>query len=74
MFHSDMAGDVTVDWAKIKEIRSTQKFAVMEKGVKPSRKTQDSTVPQGTITLADQNVQVHTDSGAVSPPIPVTRH
>jgi hypothetical protein len=70
-FHSDMAGDLTVDWTKIKEIRTGQKFAVLEKGVKPSRKTPDSLVPQGTITIADQSIQVHPDSGAAPAPIPV---
>src|SRR5277367_3711614 len=70
-FHSDMAGDISVDWEKIKEIRTAQKFAVLEKGVKPSRKTQDSLVPQGTITVADQKVEVHPDSGTAPAPIPV---
>ncbi len=70
-FHSDMAGDISVDWAKIKEIRTAQKFAVLEKGVKPSRKTPDSLVPQGTITLADQKVEVHPESGTAPAPIPV---
>lgn len=70
-FHSDMAGDLTIDWAKVKEIRTGQKFAVLEKGVKPSRKTPDSLVPQGTVTIADQKVEVHPESGATPAPIPV---
>jgi hypothetical protein len=70
-FHSDMAGNVTVPWEKIKEIRTPQKFAILEKGVKPSRKTPDALVPQGTVTIADQNVQVHTESGGTTPTIPV---
>jgi len=70
-FHSDMAGDITVDWAKVKEIRTSQKFAVLEKGVKPSRKTPESLVPQGTITIADKSIQVHPESGAAPAPIPV---
>ena len=70
VFHSDMAGDVTVDWAKIKEIRTPQKFAVIENGVKPNRKNPEA-VPQGTVTIADQSVQVHPDSGAPLAPIPV---
>ena len=70
VFHSDMAGDITVDWAKVKEIRSPQKFAVIEKGVQPSRKTPDSLVPQGTLTIANESVQVHTDSGGTTPEIP----
>src|SRR5271155_5420409 len=70
-FHSDMAGDITVDWAKIKEIRTPQQFAVIEKGVKPSRKTPEALVPHGAVTIADQNVEVHTQSGGTTPPIPV---
>lgn len=71
-FHSDMAGDVAIDFAKVKEIRSSAKFAVLENGVKPTRKTQNTQqVPQGTLTLADQSIQVHTDAGTTTPPIPV---
>ena len=69
-FHSDIVGDVNVPWAKIKELRSPQKFAVLEKGVKPNRKTPDALVPQGTITLNDQNLQVHTEGGGTTPPVP----
>ena len=71
-FHSDMAGDVSIEWAKIKEIRSAQKFAILEKGVKPGRKTPDSLVPQGTITLADQKIEVTPVSGPPIAPIPLT--
>ncbi|HZD49701.1 MAG TPA: DUF481 domain-containing protein [Silvibacterium sp.] len=71
VFHSDMAGDLTIDWAKVKEIRTPQQFAVIEKGVKPSRKTPEAQVPHGTVTIADQSVEVHTVSGAIIPPIPV---
>jgi Protein of unknown function, DUF481 len=69
-FHSDMAGDLTIDWAKVKEIRTGQKFAVIEKGVKPSRKTPDAAIPQGTVTIADQNVTVQPAAGAAPAPIP----
>jgi hypothetical protein len=71
VFHSDMAGDVTIDWAKVKEIRTPQKFAVIESGVKPSRKTPDSLVPQGEVSIVDQTVQVRTASGGTTPAIPV---
>jgi hypothetical protein len=71
IFHSNMAGDVTVPWEKVKEIRTDQKFAVLEKGVKPSRKTPEALVPHGTVTIADQTVEVHTASGGTTPPIPV---
>ena len=69
-FHSDMAGDVSVSWDKIKELRSQRKFAVLQKGVKPSRKTPESLVPQGTISLEGQNIQVNAAVGETVPPIP----
>jgi hypothetical protein len=69
-FHSDMAGDISVDWAKIKEIRTGQKFAILKNGVKPNRKNANTEVPQGTVTIADQSIQVHPDSGAAPAPIP----
>src|SRR5271156_2077523 len=57
-FHSDMAGDLTFTWDKIKSIRTTQKFAVIEQGQHISRKTPDSSVAQGTIAIQDETVQV----------------
>ena len=33
-FHSDALGDVTVRWANVKELHTTQKFAVLDKTVK----------------------------------------
>src|ERR1700712_3081589 len=58
MFHSDMAGDITVDWSKIKELKSNQKFAVVEKGVKLRTNESDAKIPQGTVALENGNLQV----------------
>jgi hypothetical protein len=71
VFHSDMAGDLTIDWDKVKEIRTSQKFAVIENGVKPTKKTPESAIPHGTVTIADQMVTVHPDVGATIAPVPV---
>ena len=38
-FHSDIAGDVTVTWDKIKSIHSSQQFAVIQQGQHVTRKT-----------------------------------
>ena len=40
-FHSDIAGDVTVTWDKIKSIHSSQQFAVIQQGQHVTRKTPD---------------------------------
>jgi hypothetical protein len=73
VFHSDMAGDITVPWAKVKEIRTPQRFAVIEKGVKPSKKTPEGLIPHGTITLADQSVEVHPEAGSTPTAVPVAK-
>lgn len=60
MFHSDMAGDVTVEWSKIKELNSNQNFAVVEKGVKLRTNESDAKIPQGSVSLEDGNLRVQT--------------
>jgi hypothetical protein len=70
-FHSDMAGDLSIPWAKIQSIRSSQKFAVITKDQHVTRKTPDSAIPQGTITVQDKQVQVTTGAAAAPQEIPV---
>jgi hypothetical protein len=64
-FKSDMAGQITVPWDKIKELRSNGRYAVLEEGFKQkgTRKLNDAKVPKGTVTMQDQTVSIHTDSG-----------
>jgi hypothetical protein len=69
-FHSDMAGNLTFTWDKIKSIRTSQKFAVIEQGQHISRKTVDSDVARGTVAIRDQKVQVDASAGAASKEIP----
>ena len=58
VFHSDIAGDVTVTWDKIKELHSAQPFAVLQKGVTPNRKTGESQIPIGTLAVESGNIQL----------------
>ena len=60
LFHSDMAGDVSADWNNIAELRSSQKFAIVEKGVKLRTDETGLSIPQGTISVSDGNVLVET--------------
>jgi hypothetical protein len=57
-FHSDMTGDLTFTWDKIKSIRTSQKFAVIEQGQHITRKTADSSVAQGTVAIENDTVRV----------------
>jgi hypothetical protein len=70
-FHSDIAGDVTVSWDKIKELHSSQTFAVLKKGVVQSRKLGESDIPTGTLAVADGNIQLESaTTQATIPSIP----
>lgn len=57
-FNSDMAGEVTVDWGKIKELHTSQKFAVIRKNVTLGKHVNASAVPQGTLSMSDQKLTV----------------
>ena len=72
VFKSDMVGEITVDWSKIQELRSPEKFAVIPKGVKLRNSKDLGKAAQGTVVVTDQKVQLNT--GAQSPPqtIPVS--
>jgi len=73
MFRSNLVGNVTVDWSKIKELHSTQKFAVVEKGVKLRTNESDAKIPQGSVALQDGNLHVQT-IGEVAPlTLPLTQ-
>jgi hypothetical protein len=57
-FHSDIAGDVTVTWDKIKELHSAAPFAVLQKGVVPNRKEGEGRLPIGALSVADGKIQL----------------
>src|SRR3954453_3917295 len=58
MFHSDIVGDVIVNWSKIEQLKSNQNFAVVEKGLKLRTNESDAKIPQGSVTLEDGNLSV----------------
>jgi hypothetical protein len=73
-FKSPVAGELTVKWDKIKELKSDREFAVLAKNEKLKRKTASSVVPQGPISIADNNVEVRTPSGPKTVPVSETSH
>jgi Protein of unknown function, DUF481 len=68
-FHSDPLGDVSVSWDKIKELHTAQKFAVLDKTVKLSRKDQGKQIPTGSMDVAGDSVTLHGEGAPA--PIPV---
>ena len=68
-FKSDMAGEVTVDWSKIKELRSQRKFAVVKKDTRLRWRHETGDIPQGTLSVADQKIEVGAGQQAVTVPV-----
>ena len=58
VFKSDLAGDVTVEWKNIQELHTSETFAVVPKGAELSKSEAVNKVPQGTVVVTDQKVQV----------------
>jgi hypothetical protein len=57
-FKSDVIGEITVDWSKVGELRSSQTFAVVPKNVVLGRNADASKIPEGTIAVAGQKITV----------------
>src|SRR5580658_4749437 len=62
-FKSDAIGEITVPWSKVKELQSSQAFAVIPKNVVLTRKADTSTIPEGKIAVADQKITVTPTAG-----------
>lgn len=64
VFNSDMAGSLTIPFAKVKELRAGSKaseFALLKKGLVVRRGTP---APEGTVSIADGKVAVHPSQAA----------
>jgi Protein of unknown function, DUF481 len=64
-FKSDALGEITVDWSKVKELQSSAKVAVLPKNAKLRNHADASTIPQGTLSMQDQQLHL-----TVAPPEP----
>ncbi|HEX4137425.1 MAG TPA: DUF481 domain-containing protein [Bryobacteraceae bacterium] len=62
-FKSDAIGEVTVDWSKVKELQSSQAFAVVPKNVELEKNADLSKIPEGAIAVADQKITVTPAAG-----------
>jgi len=69
-FHSGPLGDLTVKWANIKSLETSQVFAVMTPEMKKRNKHAALALPKGTIEASSSLVTLHPESGATIAPIP----
>lgn len=70
-FHSDPLGDLTIDWDKVKELHTAEKFAVLDKNVKLRGRKSAHNIPVGTLAVQDHAITIQTESAPPPPPIPV---
>jgi hypothetical protein len=55
-FKTDLAGEVTVKWENVKELKSSRDFAVIPKDLKEARES--AMVPQGAIKVGEKGIMV----------------
>jgi hypothetical protein len=72
VFHSDIAGDVTVSWDKVKEIRSASKFVVLQKGLHPGRNGLPAQLPEGSLAVENKVIELTPREGAAPLQIPLS--
>jgi Protein of unknown function, DUF481 len=70
-FHSDPLGDVSIDWDKVKELHTSEKFAVLEKNVKLHGRRGGTHLPAGKLEVENQSLTIETESVPPPPPIPI---
>jgi len=71
VFHSDIAGDITVSWDKVKEIRTSSKFAVLQKGAQPARNALRAHALEGSLVVKNQQIELTPAEGAAPQLIPL---
>lgn len=70
-FHSDPLGDVSISWDKVKELHTTEKYAVLDKSVKFHGRKSAGAIPEGTIDVENQVLTLKPDQGGPHSPVPV---
>ena len=70
-FHSDVLGNISLTWDNIKELHTSESFAVLDKNVKLRGKKSAEHVPVGPFDMEDQALVVHLSGGTSVAPIPV---
>jgi hypothetical protein len=63
-FHSDIVGDVTIPWAKIKSLQTQQQFAVIEKDERLTRKSAADKVTLGSVSVENNHIQISPPAGS----------
>ena len=72
-FHSNMLGNISVPWSKVKELHTASELAVLPGSVAVRHGKIPKKVPVGTLSLAHSTITVHQAQPAAAVHIPVKR-
>ena len=70
-FHSDVLGDMSITWDKVKELHTAEKFAVLESGAKVHGRKGAANLPEGKLEVENQSLTIEIDGVPPPPPIPL---
>jgi len=70
-FKSDMLGEVTIPWSKVKELRAAGPYTVVGKDIKLGRKSDTSKLPKGSLEATAKQITVTGAPGAAPQTVPV---
>lgn len=70
-FHSDVLGDLSLDWSKIKELHTNSPYAVLDKNVKLKGRKSAGDIPVGTIAVEDEKLTITPVNAPAPAPIPL---
>ncbi|HVC46805.1 MAG TPA: DUF481 domain-containing protein [Terracidiphilus sp.] len=70
-FHSEILGDLTLPWSKIRSLRAHERFAVVNKSVQLPSNLHTGQIPIGELVVEDGAVTVQTESAQPLARIPV---
>lgn len=73
VFASQSAGTVTVPWSRVQSLDTLEKFAVVETGTELQQSSAANTVPQGTIHVSGNTVQLTSAGAAGAQSVPLDR-
>ena len=62
-FKSETMGEITIDLSKVQELRTSERYAVIKKGVQLARGEKDGVIQVGILSVKNKNVEVDPGSG-----------
>src|SRR6476646_2487252 len=72
IFKTDMAGEITVEWKTVKELHTNRDFAVIPTGVNVKTGENPAKIPQGTLRVENQQIQLSNPGGLAEQTIPTS--